>query len=322
MKALIVQAAGQSPVYADFAEPTASPDDTRITVTAAAISHLVKGRAAGTHYSSQGGFPFVAGIDGVGHLDDGRRVYFAMPHPPHGSMAEHAAVPSAHCVMLPDDLDDVTAAAIANPGMSSWVAYTQRARLQAGEIVLVNGATGTAGRLAVQIARHLGARKIIATGRNVDALREVAALGADVTIALDDTDAALDGHLQQIFAEGVDVVIDYLWGRSAERLLLAAARAGADAVPIRFVQVGALGGADLTLPGAVLRSSAIELMGSGLGSVPFAAIVGCVGELLRATVPAGLRIATKRVALADAEQAWPLDDSSRRTVFVIERPTS
>ena len=97
-----------------------------------------------------------------------RRVYFVLPRAPYGSMAEQAVVPSAHCVPLPDELDDVTAAAIANPGMSSWAAYTERARLKAGETVLVNGATGTAGRLAVQIAKYLGARKVIATGRNAE----------------------------------------------------------------------------------------------------------------------------------------------------------
>jgi NADPH:quinone reductase-like Zn-dependent oxidoreductase len=159
MKAAIVQQAGQMPVYADFTEPVPGPDENLITVTAAAISHVVKGRAAGTHYSSAAEFPFVVGIDGVGRLDDGSRVYFLMPRAPHGSMAERTIVPATQCLLLPDDLDDVTAAAIANPGMSSWAAYTERARLQPGETVLINGATGTAGRLAVQIAKYLGAGK-------------------------------------------------------------------------------------------------------------------------------------------------------------------
>ena len=86
-------------------------------------------------------------------------------------MAEATVAPSASCLPLPDDLDDVTAAAIANPGMSSWAAFKERAKLKAGETVLVNGATGAAGRLAVQIAKHLGAKKVIATGRNAEALK-------------------------------------------------------------------------------------------------------------------------------------------------------
>jgi NADPH:quinone reductase-like Zn-dependent oxidoreductase len=212
MKAAIVLGAGQTPIYRDFADPVPSSSENRITVRAAAISHLVKSRASGTHYSSSGQFPFVVGIDGVGRLDDGRRVYFFLPKTTHGSMAEQTVVPSAQCSLLPDGLDDVTAAAIANPGMSSWAAYKERAKLKAGETVLVNGANGTAGRLAVQIAKHLEAKKVIATGRNADALRSVVALGADVTIPLVESEAVLEDSFKEQFAEGVNVVVDYLWG--------------------------------------------------------------------------------------------------------------
>jgi NADPH:quinone reductase-like Zn-dependent oxidoreductase len=259
MKAAIILGAGQTPVYGDFSEPTPTEGESRIAVTAAAISHVVKSRASGAHYSSSGEFPFVVGIDGVGRLDDGSRVYFIGPRAPHGSMAERTVTPSIQCLALPEDLDDVTAAAIANPGMSSWAAYTERARLKAGETVLVNGATGAAGRLAVQIAKHLGAKKVIATARGADALKSITALGADVTIPLVEDEAAQEESFKQQFAQGVDVVIDYLWGRSAERLLIAGAKAGKDAVPIRFVQIGSITGPNITLPSAALRSSAIEL---------------------------------------------------------------
>ncbi|BCG77340.1 quinone oxidoreductase family protein [Mesorhizobium sp. 113-3-3] len=317
MKAAIVSSAGQTPVYGDFPDPVPAPGENLVTVTATAISHVVKSRASGSHYSSAGQFPFIVGIDGVGRLKDGSKVYFALPRAPNGSMAERTVVPEAHCVALPDGLDDITAAAIANPGMSSWAAFTERAKLKPGETVLVNGATGTAGRLAVQIARHLGARKIIATARNAAALDAVAALGADVMIPLIEDGAALEENFKRQFKEGVDVVVDYLWGSSAQRLLIAAAKAGADAVPIRFVQIGAVSGSDITLPSAVLRSSAIALMGSGIGSVPLDRFIACTGDLLRAVVPAGLQIDTTPVPLADVEQAWARDDSTRRTVFTL-----
>jgi NADPH:quinone reductase-like Zn-dependent oxidoreductase len=322
MKAAIAKETGQTPIYGDFAEPVPSSGENRITVTAAAISHVVKSRAAGTHYSLSSPFPFVVGIDSVGRLNDGSRVYFILPKAPYGSMAEQTVVPSAQCLPLPDGLDDVTAAAIANPGMSSWAAYTERARLKVGETVLVNGATGTAGRLAVQIAKHLGARKVIATGRNADALRSVAALGADVTIPLVKSEAALEDSFKEQFAEGVDVVIDYLWGKSAECLLIAGAKAGADTVPIRFVQIGSMSGLDITLPSAVLRSSAIKLMGSGIGSIPLDRLVNAIGGLLQATMPGGFKIAVKPVPLAEVEQAWPKDDSTRRTVFTVDEQKS
>ena len=319
MKAAIVRGAGQSPVYADFAEPVPSSGENRVRVTAAALSHIVRSRASGAHYSSAGQFPFVVGIDGVGRLDDGRRVYFVLPRAPHGAMAEQTVVPAAQCLPLPNELDDVTAAAIANPGVSSWAAYTERARLKVGETVLVNGATGTAGRLAVQIAKHLGARKVIATGRNPESLSSLASLGADVTIPLVESEAALEDRFKEQFAERVDVVIDYLWGKSAERLLIAGAKAGADAVPIRFVQVGSVSGPDITLPSAVLRSSAIELMGSGIGSIPFGRFINAVDGLLAATVPCGFKIAAKPVPLADVEQTWSADGDNQRTVLTIGR---
>jgi NADPH:quinone reductase-like Zn-dependent oxidoreductase len=318
MKAAMVLKAGQTPVYADFREPLPSSGERRVIVTAAAISHVVKSRASGMHYSASGQFPFVVGIDGVGRLDDGRRVYFVLPKAPHGSMAERTVVSSTQCLALPDELDDVTAAAIANPGMSSWAAYTERAKLKAGETVLVNGATGTAGRLAVQIAKHLGAKKVIATARNADALKSVAALGADVTIPLVEDGAALEGAFKEQFAAGVDVVIDYLWGQSAERLLIAGAKAGQDAVPIRFVQIGSASRSEITVPSAVLRSSAIELMGSGIGSIPLDRFVAAIGGLLHATSPGGFQIEATPVPLSDVERAWPKDDSTRRTVFIVD----
>lgn len=317
MKAAVVKEAGTLPVYEDFQDPQAGEGEVVVKVAAAAMSHVVKSRAAGTHYSAANVFPFVAGIDGVGHLADGSRVYFAMPRAPFGSMAERAPVPAAMCVPLPDDLDDVTAAAIANPGMSAWAAYRFRARLERGETVLVNGATGTAGRLAVQVAKHLGAKTVIATGRNVEALREVAALGADLTIPLGDDAEAMEARFREVFAAGIDVVIDYLWGPVAERLLVAAAKAAPDAVPIRYVEVGSVAGPEIALPGAVLRAKGIELVGSGLGSVPVERLVPEIRELMRAVVPAGLRIATKPVPLSAVGEAWPQDDSRRRTVFTM-----
>lgn len=317
MKAAVVKDAGQAPVYEEFAEPVAAAGESRVTVSASALSHLAKNRASGRHYSSSGKFPFVAGIDGVGRLDDGSRVYFIMPRPPYGSFAARTVVPVAQCLLLPEGLDDVTAAAIANPGMSSWAAYTERAKLKAGETVLVNGATGISGRLAVQIAKYLGAKKVIATGRNAEALRALAALGADVTIQLGEDAAALESSFKEQFAHGVDVVIDYLWGKSAETLLVASAKAGAEAVPIRFVQVGAVSGPDITLPSTALRSSAIELMGSGIGSISLDRLVNAIDGVLKAAVPGDFQIATSPVPLAELEEAWSMENSTRRTVFTI-----
>jgi NADPH:quinone reductase-like Zn-dependent oxidoreductase len=316
MKAAIVRGAGLTPVYDDFEEPVVLLGENRIRVTAAALSPVVKSRASGKHYSSSGQFPFVAGVDGVGHLDDGRRVYFFLPKGPYGSMAEQTVVPSTRCLVLPQELDDLTAAGIANPGMSSWVAYRERARLKPGETVLINGATGTSGQLAVQVAKHLGAGKIIATGRNLKVLNSLVALGANATICLGENEAALEESFTEQLATEVDVVIDYLWGKSAEVLLRATAKTRTNTEPLRFVQVGTASGSDITLPGSVLRSSPIELMGSGLGSVPIERLTFCMAELLRAAGHDGFKIAAKAVPLSQVEPTWH-ENGTLRIVFTM-----
>jgi len=318
MKAAIVVEAGKPPIYGDFKEPVPANGEVQVTVSAAALSNVVKSRASGTHYSSSDQLPFVVGIDGVGRLDDGRRVYFALPEAPFGSMSEKTVIRPSQCVSVPDDLDDVTAAAIANPGMSAWAAFKQRAYLTAGETVLVNGATGTAGRLAVQIAKHMGANKVVATGRNVEALKALSVLGADVTIPLGDCGDAFEDSLKEQFSsDGIDVVLDYLWGQSAERIIIAGAKAGKDAVPIRFIHIGAVSAPNITLPSAALRSSAITLMGSGVGSIPMDSLVKSISELMQAAVSGGFEIATKTFPLSEVERAWAAANSMPRTVFLM-----
>ncbi|HUK21895.1 MAG TPA: zinc-binding alcohol dehydrogenase family protein [Gemmatimonadales bacterium] len=318
MKAAIVNAPQTTPVYGDFAEPTAQPGQTIVTVTASALSHLTKARAAGSHYSADARFPAVAGVDGVGRTNEGQRVYFVLPEAPFGALAERSLVRDPRCITLPDNLDDVTAAAIANPGMSAWAALEDRARLERGETVLVNGATGTAGRVAVQLAKFLGAGRIIATGRNQRELEDVKRLGADVTIpftvgAAERSEAALIGE----FAQGIDVVLDYLWGESARTIIVAIAKGVAEARPVRFVHVGAASGAEqIELPGSALRSSAIALMGSGLKSVSMPGLVQAIKRVFDVTVPAKLQVAVKVVPLSEVEKYWSAPGKPR-VVFTL-----
>lgn len=318
MKAAIVTEPGKNPAYADFRDPVAQAGEELIVVTASALSQVTKSRASGSHYASPGSLPAVVGMDGVGRTRDGRRVYFVLPEAPFGGMAEKVSVKQEQCVPVPDGVDDVTAAAIAIPGMSSWAAFKERAHLVAGETVLINGATGTSGSLAVQIAKLMGAKKVIATGRNIAALEEVKSLGADVTIPLVQSPNELETAFQKQFGgEGVDVVLDYLWGPSAEALIVAAAKAGKDAVPIRFVQIGALSGGSITLPSAALRSSALVLMGSGMGSISLGSMIGAISGVMLAVVPGKLKIKTEAVPLARVEETWNKDSGHSRVVFVV-----
>ncbi len=327
MKAAIVETAGTAPVYGDFETPTAAAGEELISVRASALSQFAKAKASGAHYSSGDGYPAIAGADGVGLTQDGRRVYFALPQPPFGTLAEYCPVPADRCIPIPDAVDDITAAAIANPGMSAWAALVERGRLVAGETVLINGATGTAGRLAVQLARHLGAGRIVATGRNAEELEQVKALGADIVLPFTLDPAHPEGAkayelgLRQAFASGIGVVVDYLWGESAKTVMVAIAKAVEDAAPVRFVHVGEAGGAqNIELPGAALRSSSILLMGSGAKSVPLPRLMQAVASVFDAIEPAGLKIATHVEPLARVGDVWNSAPGKPRVVFSICQP--
>lgn len=310
MKAAIVTAPGTSPVFGEFQEPVAQSGLERITVKAAALTQITKGRASGSHYSSENQYPFVPGLDGVGTTEDGRRVYFVMPEAPFGAMAEATLVDPRRTIPLPDRVDDVAAAALANPGMSCWAALVERAHFQRGETVLINGATGSAGMVAVQVARHLGAEKIIATGRNAAELNALSRLGADVAIPFDLRPGHPEGvedferALTKEFARGIDVVIDYLWGTSARTIIVAIAKAVEDAYPVRFVQVGEASREALELPGAALRSSAIQLMGSGLKSVPLPKLLEGVRNTFTLAAQSGLYLPTEAVPLSTVAETW------------------
>src|SRR5579875_238956 len=186
MKAAVIRSFESPPIYADFdKEPEHEPGDVLVNVRAAALSNLVRGQASGQHYSSGSSLPLVPGNDGVGTLSDGQRVYFIGPKAPFGSMAERTVVKRSRTIPLPGAIDDVTAAALGNPGLATWGALLGRARFQSGETVLVNGATGAAGQQAVQVARFLGAKRVVATGRNEFALAKLRELGADEIIRID-----------------------------------------------------------------------------------------------------------------------------------------
>lgn len=319
MKAAIVNSFDKVPEYGEFEEPVAQAAEVLVKVSAAGLSQLVRGQAAGRHYSSGTSLPVIPGVDGVGRLADGRRVYFAFPRAPFGAMAELSVVRSSQYVPLPEELDDVTAAAAANPGMSSWVALNERAKFVAGETVLINGATGVSGRLAIQIAKYLGARWVIATGRNEASVAELPLLGADRVIALDQSPERLtEVFRKEIRENGVSVILDYLWGASAESLIAAVAGHGSgEAEPrIRFVQIGSLSGQMISLPSGALRSSGLELLGSGLGSVSNEVLVQNIGELMKAIVPGRLKIAAQAVPLTQVAEAWS-SKTADRIVFTL-----
>jgi NADPH:quinone reductase-like Zn-dependent oxidoreductase len=318
MRAAIVHSFDQPPRHGEIDTPTPRAGEVRVQVRAAALSQLVRAQASGKHYTSGKTLPIVPGADGVGLLEDGTRVYFAFPRAPVGAMAETVVVDARYCVPVPDDVDDITAAAIANPGMSSWAALQERAHFQPGEQVLVNGAAGVSGRLAIQVAKHLGASRVVATARNPAVEAELLALGADAFICLDMPTEQLTATLrEEIQGKGVDVVLDYLWGPPAACILegMSGYGDGQAARRVRFVNIGALAGASIPLSPGVLRSSGLEIMGSGLGSVSNEGLVHVVGQLLRSVKDADLKIEVRAVALSEVTSVW-VEGAAERVVLL------
>ncbi|MCA9515921.1 MAG: zinc-binding alcohol dehydrogenase family protein [Myxococcales bacterium] len=319
MRAAVVHTFGEPPRYQDHAEPTPGPGEVVAEVRAAALHNLTRGVAAGRHYSAAGGPPLIPGVDGVGVLSDGRRVMFGgLPHP-WGTMAERVAVRPEATWPVPDGLDDTTAAALFNAGMGPWMALALRARLARGERVAILGATGVTGQLAVQIAKELGAGHVVAVGRNEAVLDTLEALGADEVVAFTEPDETLVASLRAAFEGGVDVVVDMLWGKPAEAAIRAIVGRpyAAEAPRVRFVQMGEMAGPTVSLPAGALRSSGLEILGSGLGSVAMRRIVTEVAPPMFAAAARGaLRIAVRAVPLADVESAWDAPQGGVRTVFV------
>ncbi len=319
MNAAVLHRFGATPRFEPFAEPVRNDEEVLVHVSAAALNPSTKLLASGQHYASPKQLPVICGVEGVGRLDDGTRVFFGVRRPPNGSMCQRTVVPRSFCWPLPDGLDDVVAAALPNPGLSSWLPLISSARLVPGESVLVLGATGVAGQLAIQIAKHLGAGRVIAAGRNRDVLAGLRQLGADSVISL----AASDEELEQAFVQegrndGFGVVLDYLWGHPTELLLAAMTRKGfpTQAAGTRLIQIGDSAGPLISLSAQALRSAGVTIVGSGV--MPTMELLSSAfQQLMDLAVRDKVHIKVEPVPLHDIETAWACADSHGRRLVIV-----
>lgn len=319
MHAAVLHTIGTAPRYEEFQEPVIVKDgEVIVHVHAASLKPVDKQLASGSHYASRGELPRVCGSDGVGHLDNGQRVFFGGPRPPHGAMAQRTVVPSVFTFPLPENVTDEIAAALPNPGVSAWLSLAHRAKLVRGENVLILGATGVTGKLAVKIAKLLGAARVVAAGRNQEALDGLSHLGADATISLALPERELsEAFVREAGQSGFQVVIDYVWGPPAQTFLTAMTRREFASIQseTRFVQVGESASPTITLPAAVLRSTALTLLGTA--GIPARDVLSEAFERVIAYAASGdLQIDTARVPLAEVENAWQRDEPGRRLVII------
>ena len=305
VNAAVVRSFRDPPAYEPFDTPTPStPDEMLIDVLAAGLHPRTRSSANGSHYTSTGQLPMIPGFDGIGRDPEGRLRYFILAGTQLGSMAEQVVIDARRSTPLPAGTDVLTVAAAMNPGMSSWLALRNRIAFQPGQSVLVLGATGNAGQMAVQIAKHLGARVVLAAGRDPERLAVLTELGADATISLAGDPETVDRALGEAAAE-VDVVIDYLWGPVTERAIPALIAHRTDkSHPLTWIEIGSMSGLQITLPSAWLRAARLQLVGSGQGSVSTRDIVSELPALAAEISTETYTIDAVPTPLSDVQATW------------------
>ena len=307
MRAVTISSFGAQPTFTTEqpAPSRGSDDQIAIKVLTSGLHPLVRAQVAGTHHSVKTNMlPYIPGADGVGITSDGRTVYFNSVAAG-GGFAEEIIVPRPLVTPVPPGADPIHLAGLVNPGISSWMALRARTspELTPGFSVLVVGVTGLSGKLAVKFARLLGAGKIIGVARNV---HKMMPLELDQRIVLAEIPAETD------FSDigDVDLILDYLYGPVTQALL----NSLNSKVPTQYLQIGTVCGADICLPGALLRSKNITIRGSAAGAWPMAQLSKELPGLLEAICKLpdmGLKVRR----LEEAEMAWQME--GERTVFVI-----
>ena len=313
MKAAVVSAFDSAPRYQDFPEPVAHGEhELLVEVLAAGLHPRVRSQANGSHYTSTDELPLVPGIDGVGRDPQGRLLYFVLPDTALGAMAERTVIDARRSIVLPQGTDPIAIAAGMNPAMSSWVALRKRIEFHSGQDVLILGATGNSGQLAVRIAGLSGAGKIVAAGRDARRLETLTDLGATATVQLGTEETA--HKLAQAAAE-VDVVLDYVWGKPAvEALTTVLTHRAERSKPLTWIEIGSVAGPTAEIPSAALRSARLQLVGSGQGSIGTREYLAELPALAEAITTGALRIEARALPLSEAEKAWA-DDSAERIVL-------
>jgi NADPH:quinone reductase-like Zn-dependent oxidoreductase len=318
MNAAVVTSFAEPPHYQQVEVPRPrSADEMLVDVLAVGLHPRVRTGAAGAHYTSSGVLPMIPGIDGVGQRPDGGLIYFLAADDALGTMADKTLADARRSIELPGDADVAKIAAAMNPAMSSWVALRRRVPIEPGHSVLVLGATGNAGAMAVQVARRLGAGHVVGAGRDPGRLRALCAAGADEVVELTEDGDATSSALAAAAAES-DIVLDYVWGKPAEQAITALLTARSDrSRALNWIQVGAVAGPTIELPSAALRSANFRLQGSGQGAVSADAYLAELPSLVGEIDAGRIAVKANTTPLADVERIWTRAEvPGERTVLV------
>jgi NADPH:quinone reductase-like Zn-dependent oxidoreductase len=318
MNAAVVTSFDEPPHYQEFDVPQPETDDQiLVDVVAVGLHPRVRTGAAGAHYTSTGQLPMIPGVDGVARRPDGKHVYFVTDDAVFGAMADKAVVDARRAIELPDDVDVAKVAAAMNPAMSSWVALRRRVPIKAGQSVLVLGATGNAGTMAVRVAKRLGAGRVVGAGRDLTRLNALITHGADDVVQLTDDVDEIASALAEVAAD-VDIIIDYLWGKPAEVAMMAVLSNRTDrSHELNWIQIGAIAGPTIELPSVALRSANFRIQGNGQGAVSAKIYLAELPSLVDEIDAGTIAIKTNVQPLADVESVWlRAEVPGERTVFV------
>lgn len=304
MRAAVLRAYGEPPEVGEFEAPEASGDGQAVVeVLAAGLNPVDLAMASGSFYAGPTPLGGVVGREGVGRLEDGTVAYFDACVAPYGAMAERTLIDPAGAVPLPDQgLDPALAVVFGIAGLAAWLALEHRAGLREGETVLVLGASGVVGQVAVQAAKLLGAGRVVAAARRTEDVDG----GADAVVGLD-ADALRDAS----GGDGYDVVVDPLWGEPA------AAAALACRPYARFVNLGQSAGATSPITSAAIRGTPLSILGHSNFSVSREVRRAAYERMARHAAAGELTAPVERVALADAADAWRRQASSPRVKLVV-----
>jgi NADPH2:quinone reductase len=297
MRAAVLGEHGATPRVGQFEDPSSGDGAVEVFVGAAGLHHLDVFKASGKYYTGPPPLPSVVGTDGAGRLEDGRRVFFDTTVAPYGSMAERTLVRGDALFDVPDGVDDVVAAALGNTALAAWLALTWRGELKRGETVLVLGATGACGGIAVQAARILGAERVIAAGRADERLVALRDRGADSVVAVDDA-GDLVAALKEAAHGDIDVTIDLLWGEPARAAMQAAGRFA------RHVEVGNMAGPEVAIPAPLMRSKCLDIRGFSVAVPPIELRREAYTRLCEHAARGDLEVEYETVPLDDIATAW------------------
>ena len=296
------------PRAGDFDEPVAREGQAVVEVSAAGLNPVDVAICGGRFYAGKPPLPSVSGREGVGTLD-GRRVYFDTPVAPFGAMAERSLIDPVSTYTVPDEVDDGVAVALGIAGLAAWLSLTWRAALKPGEHVLVLGASGVVGQIAVQGARILGAGRVVAAARSAPALERSLALGADRAVRLGEAED-LAAALSEAADGRIDVVLDPLFGEPFVAAIQAASFGA------RLVQMGASAGQQATVPSAPIRGKVLTIMGHTNFAAP-PEVKRTAYERMAAAAAAGeLDVETERIALERVQDAWARQGSHRKILVI------